>query len=72
VRKNSAAAAGGKNTAAVTLVAYPAEYGLSGVTTFIVTHDGVVREKDLGPKTETLAPKMKKLSHIDSTWQVAE
>jgi hypothetical protein len=71
VRENSAAA-GGKNTAAVALVAYPAEYGSSGVTTFIVTQDGIVREKDLGPKTQKLAPKMNKLSHLDSTWQVAE
>jgi len=72
VRGNSATATGGKNMAAAALVAYPAEYGSSGVTTFIVTQDGVVREKDLGPKTETLAPKMEKLNHVDSTWQVAD
>ena len=33
------------------LVAAPAEWGVSGVKTFIVSHDGVVHEKDLGPKT---------------------
>ena len=33
------------------LVAAPAEYGISGVKTFIVSDDGVVYEKDLGPKT---------------------
>ena len=33
------------------LVASPAEYGVTGVKTFIVSHDGVVYEKDLGPKT---------------------
>ena len=33
------------------LVAAPAEYGVTGVKTFIVSHDGVVYEKDLGPKT---------------------
>jgi hypothetical protein len=33
------------------LVAAPAEYGVTGVRTFIVSHDGVVYEKDLGPKT---------------------
>ncbi|MGA7461126.1 MAG: DUF2950 family protein [Candidatus Korobacteraceae bacterium] len=71
VRGNSATATGGKNTAALALVAYPAQYGSSGVTTFIVTQDGVVREKDLGPKTETLAPRMEKLNHLASTWQVA-
>jgi len=33
------------------LVAAPAEYGVTGVKTFIVSHDGVVYDKDLGPKT---------------------
>jgi hypothetical protein len=33
------------------LVAYPAEYGNSGVMTFLVRHDGVVLQKDLGPQT---------------------
>jgi hypothetical protein len=69
---NSPAASGGKNTASVALVAYPVEYGTSGITTFVVTQDGVVREKDLGPKTETLAPRMEKVNHLDSTWQVAK
>jgi hypothetical protein len=33
------------------LVAAPAEYRVTGVKTFIVSHDGVVYEQDLGPKT---------------------
>ena len=33
------------------LVAAPAEYRVTGVKTFIVSHDGVVYEKDLGPTT---------------------
>ena len=33
------------------LVAAPAEYGVTGVNTFIVSHDGVVYQKDLGAKT---------------------
>ena len=33
------------------LVAAPADYEKTGVMTFIVSHDGVVWEKDLGPKT---------------------
>jgi len=33
------------------LVAAPAEYDVTGVRTFVVSHDGVVYEKDLGPKT---------------------
>ena len=40
------------------LVAYPAEYKSSGVKTFIVTHRGIVVEKDLGPETTTIAPQM--------------
>jgi hypothetical protein len=37
------------------LVAYPAEYGASGVMTFIVNHDGIVYRKDLGPRTAATA-----------------
>ena len=33
------------------LVAAPAEYGVTGVKSFIVSHDGVVYEKDFGPAT---------------------
>jgi hypothetical protein len=40
-------------------IAYPASYGNSGVKTFIVNHDGIVYEKDLGPATATEAKKMK-------------
>jgi len=36
-------------------VAFPAEYGNSGVMTFMVSHDGVVYSKDLGPETGKLA-----------------
>ena len=37
------------------MVAYPAQYGSSGIMTFIVNHDGVVYQKDLGPNTAALA-----------------
>jgi Protein of unknown function (DUF2950) len=47
--------AGGHGIAAVTLVAYPAEYRSSGVMTFLVTANGRLYEKDLGPNTSTLA-----------------
>ncbi|HEY7249309.1 MAG TPA: DUF2950 family protein, partial [Methylomirabilota bacterium] len=52
------------------LVAYPAQYGNSGVMTFIVNHDGVVYEKDLGPDTAAVARAMK-LYNPDSTWKKA-
>ena len=40
------------------LIAWPAEYGVSGVQTFIVNHDGTVYEKTLGP--DTWLPKSRK------------
>ena len=42
------------------LVAYPAQYGTSGVMSFIVNHDGVVYEKDLGPTTAAVATAMRR------------
>jgi hypothetical protein len=51
--------------------AYPATYGVSGVKTFIVNHDGVVYEKDLGPATSSAAAAMS-LYNPDKTWQKAE
>jgi len=49
------------------LVAYPATYAVSGITTFIVSHDGVVYEKDLGPRTAQIANAMK-MFNPDKTW----
>ncbi len=37
------------------VVAYPARHGSSGIMTFIVNHDGVVYEKDLGANTSATA-----------------
>jgi len=52
-------------------VAYPAEYRSSGVMTFIVSHDGVVYQKDLGKSTETIAKAMKEFNP-DPSWQKVE
>jgi len=41
------------------VAAYPASYGNSGVMTFMVNHDGVVYQKDLGPQTPTRAAAIK-------------
>ena len=41
----------GKMIGGFALVAYPAQYGNSGVMTFLVSHQGVVFEKDMGPRT---------------------
>lgn len=48
--------AGGKKTRGLAFVAYPADYRSSGVMTFVVTDDGALYEKDLGPNTATVAP----------------
>ena len=50
------------------LVAYPAEYLNSGVMTFLVNHQGVIYEKDLGPNTASIASDMTAFNP-DSTWQ---
>ncbi|HXW93552.1 MAG TPA: DUF2950 domain-containing protein [Terriglobales bacterium] len=52
------------------LVAAPAEYAVTGVRTFIVSQDGVVYEKDLGPETLTDFQKMN-LFNPDKSWTPA-
>lgn len=74
--KQGAAAAGGeldyvvrgKMIGGFALVAYPAEYGNSGVMTFLVNHAGTVFQKDLGPDTPRLAGRMTSFNP-DKTWQ---
>jgi len=53
------------------LVAYPATYGVSGVMTFIVNYEGVVYQKDLGPKTAEIAEKMTRYDP-DPSWKKAQ
>jgi hypothetical protein len=62
--------ANGKMTGGFAFVAYPAEYRSSGVMTFIVNEDGVVYQKDLGRKTDSLAKAMKEFNP-NSSWQKA-
>ena len=61
----------GKMIGGFALVAYPARYGSSGIMTFIVNHDGVVYQKDLGENSEKAALGMK-LFNPDSTWKKVE
>jgi Protein of unknown function (DUF2950) len=49
------------------LIAAPAEYGVSGVQTFIVSHDGVVYQKDLGPNTLNIAKTIQRFNP-DKSW----
>jgi hypothetical protein len=73
--QGAAAKGGAKNylsdgnlSGGVGLVAYPAEYKVSGVMTFIINQDGVVYEKDLGEKTAEIAKAMTEYNP-DSGWQ---
>jgi hypothetical protein len=50
------------------LVAWPVEYDATGVMTFVVNQDGVVREKDLGVKTDAAVAGMAKYPH-DASWR---
>jgi Protein of unknown function (DUF2950) len=50
------------------LVAAPAEYGVTGVKSFIVSHDGVVYEKDFGPATLNEFIKMERFNP-DRSWK---
>jgi hypothetical protein len=52
-------------------IAYPAMYRSTGVMTFIVTQNGGVSEKDLGPNTVSIAEAMSSY-HSDATWTPAE
>ena len=61
----------GKMIGGFALVAYPAEYGSSGIMTFIVNHDGVVYQKNLGSKTAKVASTMKAYDP-DEIWEKAE
>jgi hypothetical protein len=53
------------------LVAAPAEYRVTGVKTFIVSHNGVVYQKDLGPNTLKIFQKME-VYNPDKTWKPTE
>ena len=53
------------------LVAWPATYDGTGVMTFVVSQDGIVREKDLGADTARMASGMT-VSSLDDTWTAVQ
>jgi hypothetical protein len=57
----------GNMIAGFALVACPTEYGTSGVMTFIISHQGKLYQKDLGPKTTDIVRSMKEYNP-DSGW----
>ncbi len=74
--RQGAAAPGGKYSyiingnmlAGLGLLAFPAEYGASGVMTFIVNQQGKIYQRDLGAKTELIAGAITEYNP-DSSWQ---
>jgi hypothetical protein len=58
-------------TGGFALIAWPADYGVSGVKTFIVNQDGVVFEKDLGEDTDTVVEAIQSFDP-DSSWVAIE
>jgi len=59
----------GKMTGGFALVAYPVQYGSTGIMTFVVGQDGRVYERDLGAKTDEIARAMQDYDP-DSSWKV--
>jgi Protein of unknown function (DUF2950) len=58
----------GKMIGGFALIAWPADYGNSGVMTFLVNHAGTVYQKDLGKRTESIASRTT-LFDPDQTWK---
>jgi hypothetical protein len=57
----------GNMIAGFALVAFPAEYGNSGIMTFLVSHHGKVYQKDLGRQTRKIAAQMQEYNP-NGTW----
>ena len=52
-------------------MAWPANYGVTGIMTLMVNNDGVVYQKDLGPDTAKIAPTIDSFDP-DKTWEITE
>ena len=60
---------GDKMSRGFALIAWPAKYADTGVMSFMISHEGQVFEKDLGPGGDQLAQSMKRFDPDDS-WKV--
>lgn len=60
---------GGRMRSGFAAIAWPVRYGETGVMSFMVSHDGIVFEKDLGANTATAAAAMKMFDPDDSWHQ---
>ncbi|MFK8331391.1 DUF2950 domain-containing protein [Pseudomonas sp. BJa5] len=63
---------GDKMSRGFALIAWPAKYDDTGVMSFMISHDGEVFEKDLGPGGEKLAKAMKRFDPDDSWKEVTD
>ncbi len=61
----------GKMTGGFAFVAYPAEYGNSGIMTFMINQDGVLLQRDFGKSTTETATAMTQFDP-DSSWTIVE
>ena len=61
----------GNMIAGFAMVAWPAEYGETGVMTFLVNQNGIVLERDMGPDTDRIGPDMLTYNP-DAGWLPAE
>jgi Protein of unknown function (DUF2950) len=78
MRQGKHASGGAKNyivndkmTGGFAFLAYPAEHANSGMMSFIVDQDGILYQKDLGPKTSELAETLHEYNP-DKTWARVE
>jgi len=53
------------------MIAWPAEYGASGIKTFIVNHSGVIYEQDLGTDTPAIVQEITSFNP-DPSWHRVE
>jgi hypothetical protein len=61
----------GRMTGGFALLAYPVRYGASGIMTFQVNEQGIVFEKDLGPRTAEIASRIRAYDP-DLSWHPTE
>jgi Protein of unknown function (DUF2950) len=59
----------GNMIAGYALIAWPARYGETGIKTFLISHQGILYQKDLGPNTAKLADQITRFNP-DKSWEV--
>jgi len=62
---------GGRMTGGFALVAWPAQYDVTGIMTFLVNQDGVVQQNDLGPDTAAAVARITQYNP-DASWTAVE